>query len=214
MPRAKHGPARRDAGRPRGEAVLSSVFVCTLAELAEHGPDNLSIERIAKAAQLNKTSIYRRWPTREALIAATLERVAEQLSLNVPETASLRGDLLALGAGIAAFVQSPAGMGLARAAMQDSAGSVIASMVQHRLERGTTTAAAAMIGRAVARGEWRPEIQPEPVLSMLVGAIFHQVMIAHQVPTTEWIATVVEVICSGVIPGKGPSTARGGSRPR
>lgn len=200
MSRPRAQAARRDAGRPRGESTLSTVFACTLAELAEHGPENLSIERIAKAAELNKTSIYRRWPTREALIAATLGRVADQLSLSVPETATLRGDLLALGASVASFVENPAGKGLARAAIQDAAGSEVAAMARAHLERGASTAAARMIGRAVARGEWRPDVEPEPVLGMLVGAILHQVLLARQPALAAWLEQIVDVICRGVAP--------------
>lgn len=202
MSRPRVQAARRDVGRLRGESTLSTVFACTLAELAEHGPDNLSIERIAKAAELNKTSIYRRWPTREALIAATLGRVADQLSVNVPETASLRGDLLALGASVASFVESPAGKGLARAAIQEAAESEVAVMARQHLERGASTAAARMIGRAIARGEWREEVAPEPVLAMLVGAILHQVLLVRQSAQAAWIEQIVDVICRGVVPAK------------
>lgn len=202
MSRPRVQAPRRDVGRLRGESTLSTVFECTLAELAEHGPDNLSIERIAKAAELNKTSIYRRWPTREALIAATLGRVADQLSVNVPETASLRGDLLALGANVASFVESPAGKGLARAAIQEAAESEVAVMARQHLERGASTAAARMIGRAIARGEWREDVEPEPVLAMLVGAILHQVLLVRQSAQAAWIDQIVDVICRGVVPAK------------
>ena len=50
---------RRDAGRPRGEPIEAVVLARTLEELVEHGVDGASIDRIARAASVNKTSVYR-----------------------------------------------------------------------------------------------------------------------------------------------------------
>ncbi len=80
---------RRDAGRPRGEAVTEAVMLCTLDELASHGLSDLSVERIADAAEVNKTTIYRRWPTREALVAGALEYVMLDLDDRLVDTGSL-----------------------------------------------------------------------------------------------------------------------------
>jgi len=44
------------------------------------GLEGLSVERIARGAGLDKTSVYRRWPTREALVAAALEGVLEAVA--------------------------------------------------------------------------------------------------------------------------------------
>ena len=61
---------RRDAGRARGgEPIVDAILEHTLADLARAGIDGLSIDRIARAAAVNKTTIYRRWPTREGLVA-------------------------------------------------------------------------------------------------------------------------------------------------
>src|SRR5690242_7791444 len=85
-------PRRRDAGRPRGQPITEAVLDRTLEELASFGVAKLSVSRIARAADVNKTSVYRRWPTREALVAAALERVHERLASQLQDTGSLRGD--------------------------------------------------------------------------------------------------------------------------
>ena len=51
---------RRDAGRARGEPIVDSILEHTLADLSRAGLDGLSIDRIARAAAVNKTTIYRR----------------------------------------------------------------------------------------------------------------------------------------------------------
>lgn len=200
MPKKTPAPRRRDAGRPRGEPVEEAVLARTLEELATHGLEQLSVERIARAAELNKTSVYRRWPTRDALVAAALHRVAEELSLQVADTGTLRGDLLALASSVAAFIEQPVGRALLRAAVSELASPAIAELARAQLGRGAAGAVVAMIDRAQRRGEWRPGAEPQLVLSMLVGAILHRVILERQEPAGPWLGAVVELICGGVAP--------------
>jgi AcrR family transcriptional regulator len=200
MPRTPPRTPRRDAGRPRGEPIAEAVLTRTLEELAAHGPEHLSVERIAKAAELNKTSVYRRWPTREALIAAALERVAAELTLHLVDTGSLRGDLLAMGTSVATFIESPAGRALARAALSEPSAPEIAAVARRRLEEDAAGAVGAMVLRAVERGEWRTDLRPDAVLGMLVGSLIHRVLFERGAVDPDWIATVVEVLSVGVSP--------------
>lgn len=77
----------------------------------------MSVERIATKADVNKTSVYRRWPTREKLASAALERILVDVSAAVPDTCSLRGDLLGLLAPVARLLESPLGLTVARFAI-------------------------------------------------------------------------------------------------
>ena len=189
---------RRDVGRPRGEPVTEAVLDRTLEELASVGPAQLSVERIARAAEVNKTSIYRRWPTREALIAAALERVLAHLSLAQKDTGSLRGDLLFLGESVAGFLDQPAGQALMRAVFTEAVAPSIAALARRQLEQSAGSPAVAMVLRARARGEWRDDADPRVVLSMLVGALLHRVALERQRPTRAWLGGVVAVLLRGV----------------
>jgi AcrR family transcriptional regulator len=61
------------AGRPRSPVVDQAIMRGALELFIEHGVAGASIERVAKRAGVAKTSIYRRWPTREALLAQAIE---------------------------------------------------------------------------------------------------------------------------------------------
>jgi AcrR family transcriptional regulator len=61
------------AGRPRNPAVDQAILRAALELFIEHGVAGASIERIAKRAGVAKTSIYRRWSSREALLAQAIE---------------------------------------------------------------------------------------------------------------------------------------------
>jgi len=76
----------------RGERLVTNVLEATIAELSRLGAENLSVESVAERAQVNKTTIYRRWPTPEKLVRAALLRIANE-GILVPDTGSLRADL-------------------------------------------------------------------------------------------------------------------------
>jgi AcrR family transcriptional regulator len=80
---------------PRSQQVVEKVREATMAELARVGFPGLTIEGVAKAANVNRTTIYRRWPSKDALLLAVLEPGLERFDQE-PDTGSLDGDLLAL----------------------------------------------------------------------------------------------------------------------
>ena len=64
---------KNNAGRPRSTIVDQAIMQSALELFIEHGVAGASIERIAKRAGVAKTSIYRRWSSREALLAQAIE---------------------------------------------------------------------------------------------------------------------------------------------
>ncbi|TAK28362.1 MAG: TetR/AcrR family transcriptional regulator [Myxococcaceae bacterium] len=191
---------RRDAGRPRGAPVAEAVLAATLRELASAGVEGLSVERIAREAEVNKTSIYRRWPTREALVAAALEGVAAQITGQLPDTGSLRGDLLALVGAVSDLVGSPLGRGLLRAALTESAEAAVAALATDQLARGTAGPARAIVARAKARGEWARGARGDMVVHALVGAVIHRAVLEHGALDRRWLGSLVDLMLHGALP--------------
>lgn len=75
----------------RGPGLVRHVMKIALLEIADGGFDRLSIERVATRSGVNKTTIYRRWPTPESLASAALDFAADGLA--PPDTGTLKGDL-------------------------------------------------------------------------------------------------------------------------
>jgi AcrR family transcriptional regulator len=69
----KAGNSAGTAGRPRDPVVDQAILRAALELFIEHGIAGASIERIAKRAGVAKTSVYRRWSSREALLAQAIE---------------------------------------------------------------------------------------------------------------------------------------------
>jgi AcrR family transcriptional regulator len=93
-PEGAPAPAK---GRPRSEAVSHSILEATLDLIAVHGSfADVSIEGIAERSGVSKTSIYRRWSSKEELIAAAIDSMKAPLPESMPRT-SLRDDLVHIG---------------------------------------------------------------------------------------------------------------------
>jgi AcrR family transcriptional regulator len=80
------------AGR-RGASVVSGVLQATGEELNAVGYAALRVEDVAERAGVNKTSIYRRWPTKDELVIDALRHGYEEQQF-IPDTGDLREDML------------------------------------------------------------------------------------------------------------------------
>jgi len=69
----KSGNSASSIGRPRSPVVDRAILRAALELFIAHGVAGASIEKIAKRARVAKTSIYRRWPSREELLAQAIE---------------------------------------------------------------------------------------------------------------------------------------------
>ena len=79
----------------RSEQVVNRVLDASVAELARSGFAAFRIEEVAGRAAVNKTSIYRRWPSRRTLISAAVARMSTRFrEIRLPDTGSLTNDLV------------------------------------------------------------------------------------------------------------------------
>ncbi|MEU7740502.1 TetR/AcrR family transcriptional regulator [Nonomuraea sp. NPDC049158] len=146
----------RKLPRRRGEALNVAIYQATLAELAEVGYARLTMERVAERAKASKASLYRRWPTRIELVMDAVYHVLPD-ALSVPDTGSLRGDILAALRRTAEALAGPAGeamRGLLSEALGDE--SRAATFREHSQGTGRRLMRE-IVRRAVERGEVAPE---------------------------------------------------------
>jgi AcrR family transcriptional regulator len=184
---------------------MEAVLTRTLEELATAGLEGLNVERIARLAEVNKTSIYRRWPTRGALVEAALEGVLDGVAAQLPDTGSLRGDLLGLLGQVADLVGRPTGRAVVRAAFSESSESSVAALAARRLKQHSQSPVRTLVARAQARGEWREGASGEQLVSALVGAVIHRAMLEHAGLTKRWLGSLVDLALFGVLPRESAS---------
>jgi len=89
---ASRGGRKRDATR---DAAILEAAIDTLGEV---GFERMTMDMVALRAGAGKATVYRRWVSKEALVLdAVAQMKREQVDLgNLPDTGTLRGDMLAL----------------------------------------------------------------------------------------------------------------------
>lgn len=75
---ASTGPGSRGRGRPRDPAVDAAILKAAYELFLERGADGTSIEQTAKRAGVGKLTVYRRWTTKDDLIAQAIEAAVEE----------------------------------------------------------------------------------------------------------------------------------------
>jgi AcrR family transcriptional regulator len=198
----------RKRGRPRSKRADSAIMRAATDLLAERGLGGMSIEEVASRAGVGKATIYRRWPSRGALALDAF--VADFLGQQpLPETGTLRGDLLAaLRAWIRSVTQTSAGpmlTGLIAEVQQDRA---LAADWRDRVVEPLRSQSAIMFDRAISRGEIPADTDKDVLLDLLYGPAYHRLLHGHRPLTDQFARQVVDLIVAGLsadrpVPGPG-----------
>jgi AcrR family transcriptional regulator len=162
---------RRVGGR--SARVRSSVLRFAFEVLIEKGFDALSIAEVAARAGVHETSIYRRWGTKRALTLEASLHFAET-AVSIPDTGSLRSDLVKLLKSFVTLMASPKGQALIAMSVAKHPEGVIARQAywQRRLETMRV-----ILDRAVSRGEFSPHADPTLFLETLIAPLYFRALV-------------------------------------
>lgn len=191
-------PTRRTEGvRVRGRAarVVSDVLTATAEELSRVGYAALRVEDVALRSGVNKTTIYRRWPTKPELVGAALRAVWE--SPDVPDTGSLRSDFIASLSKTAVFAMSPIGKGLTHVIQLERAHPEV-EPITRSLREEYRTLRELLVERAITRGELGPETDPRFVADLISAPIFSRLFTDGESVDTAFIEAVIDVVLTGI----------------
>jgi AcrR family transcriptional regulator len=84
--------------RRRGEELEAALLAAAWDELVEVGFHRLTMESVAARARTGVGVLYRRWPRKDDLVLAAIAEYGRTHPVEIPDTGSLRGDMLALPA--------------------------------------------------------------------------------------------------------------------
>jgi AcrR family transcriptional regulator len=192
------GVATPRRGRPRSEQADRAILQAAAELLAERGLGGMSIEEVAARAGVGKTTIYRRWTSRGTLaLDAFLTEFQGQQPL--PDTGSLRGDLLAaLRAWIRSVTRTSAGPILAGLIAEAQRDPELAVAWRERVVGRLRDQHKIMLDRAVERGEISARTDYEVVLDLVFGAAYHRLLHGHQPLTDKFANRVVDIVVAGI----------------
>jgi AcrR family transcriptional regulator len=189
--------------RPGGRSArVRDAVHEAVVELLAAGEIDATIPKIAERAGVNPTSIYRRWGSRDHLLLdAAVTRL--RTTSPIPDTGSLRGDLLGWAEGVERAMRDRRGQIMLRALVATMAPD--AEPVEYLRARGDDLQAA--LDRAAARGERVPTV--DEVLDFVLAPLYLRVLFRRPVePGTA--ARLVRRLLTALPAGPAPSAGRGG----
>jgi AcrR family transcriptional regulator len=186
----------RGRGRPPGgsAAIVRAILATTLKQLEVAGFAQLCVEDIARAVGVNKTSIYRRWPSKADLVFAAVLAAPETEHAS-RETGDLRRDLVRLLKAKARLLATPAGTRIAHALVTLDGGDradLTQAMNQRRYAEPR-----AVLENAIARGALPPNTDADLVSELLVAPLVNRVFVRNEPVPESFIVRVVDHVLRG-----------------
>jgi AcrR family transcriptional regulator len=171
---------------PREEELLAA----TLEVLRETGYDNLTMDKVVARAHASKTTVYRRWPSKAELVCAAFAHQVRGTA-TLPDTGSLRGDLLQL----AEIITRDAGLyasTIAGILAASSRSPQLRELLVEDLYRDRRDQVHTVLHRAVDRGEILPQVISEDIWDVLPGYISFRMLQHGRVVTAETLRALVD----------------------
>lgn len=172
---------KKPQGRPRSTQAHQAILKATLELLGEVGYERMSIEGIASRAKVGKTTIYRRYRSKEELVADAIESIREEVV--IPDTGNFGGDIDALIENAARITFNPLGRQAVSMIISSAASnSQFAQIYFTKYLQPRREAFAVVIERAKARNEVRVDLDANFVFDVMSGMMLYGLIFP---PTTE-----------------------------
>ena len=182
----------RRPGRPRNEDADREIVAATLKLLAEQGYDRTSMEAVAAEADVTRATVYRRWPSKAALVCAALSAYPDVVHPSDPE--DVRGFLVSMLSAFREGVQECDGVAICSSLYlnRDEHPEMLEefrrSVVEPRMNRMSS-----MLEDAMAAGGVREGVDVEMIATMLFGAGIQRMLTGGTLPP-EWPERAVAAV--------------------
>jgi AcrR family transcriptional regulator len=183
-------------GRPLKEHVTAAVLDAVVGLMAERGVGAVTMDAVAARAQVGKSAIYRRWPTKQDLIIAAAETRFSPLV--VPDLGSFRDEMRAMLSARLEVYRTP-GMGrfiagLISAALENDSERRRYAEYTSRLMGANR----AILERGIARGEVQPGIDVRAVATLVAAPLVFRLIVEIDLPDTVLVDQVVHLVVQAV----------------
>lgn len=181
------------ATRPRVEGDRElEILEATLEVLADVGYDRLTMDAVATRAKASKATLYRRWTNKVSLIIDAL--LVQKGAPVLPDTGSLRGDLIEAFCGFGGIMDEQAVATLSSVLTAITRDAEFAHEFRTRVIGPKAAVSQAIYERAVARGEVRADLDIKLFAPALAGILLHRAYLLGEAPTAELIERVIDQI--------------------
>jgi AcrR family transcriptional regulator len=168
-------PAPR-RGRPRSDAANRAILYAAREELVEHGFTRFRLEHVAARAGVGKSTLYRRWPSKEALAQELLADLAAP-HIAVEDVGDTRTELrLCVAHALHALRDTPFGQVIRTLLSQIAVNRAIGDPFRATVVEARRGEIAKVMARGVARGDLRPDADATIATELLVGPVYFRLL--------------------------------------
>ncbi|MEM1242258.1 MAG: TetR/AcrR family transcriptional regulator [Cyanobacteria bacterium P01_H01_bin.26] len=178
MVRQKSQPQSKHAGRPRSLESEQAILTAAWKLLQQCSVRQLSIEAIAREAGVGKTTIYRWWPSKTAVVVdAFLAQAEARLPFQKTETAA---ESLALQMQqVIEILSGDVGRIVAQIIAEGQCDSKALESFCDRFLNPRRNAARQVILQGIKSGEFTPDLDPDLAMDILYGPIYYRLLVQH-----------------------------------
>jgi len=195
-------PAPRQIGRPRSEESTAAILEATWELLKTTALRDLSIEAIARASGVGKTTIYRWWPNKAAVVMdAFWANVSPEIQFpqNLSATEAIAQQMQLL---IKAF-SGDYGRIAAQMIAEGQACPETLAIYRDRFIYPRRAAAKVILQQGIESGEFEPNLDPELTIDILYGPIYFRLLVGHlpldpqfAEKLTQWTLKILKTTCA------------------
>lgn len=197
--------ARKRVGRPRPPATDRVILGATVSLLVEGGLRAATVNAIADRSRCAKTTIYRRWPSRDALILDAMRAAVQGTTEHLAEVRQLDRELGSTVRGaarnISALVQSPLFRATFPVIARELFGNTsLGKKFRAEVFQPIRAQVRDRLRDEVTRGTIRPDADLDLILDLVNGAILYRALLGESVGEAT-ADEVAQLIATGSQPG-------------
>lgn len=192
----------KSPGRPRSKRAHQAILTATRDILMSNGVHGLTIEGVAKKASVGKTTIYRHWKSKEALISEAIGAIADDI--DIPDTGNALNDFTSVIKDLV-FVTDDATntstitMSKLFAGLIDSPELMEVYKEQFILPR--RQALKQIIEKGKERGEIRHDVNPDHLIDIIGGTFLYNTFINNEpLSVDSSFKKMMPIIMKGITP--------------
>ncbi|MBB6731210.1 TetR/AcrR family transcriptional regulator [Cohnella zeiphila] len=183
-------------GRPRSQEAWEAVMKAVDALLETQGYRRLTMEAIAKEAGVGKPTLYRWWPNAPSIVIEALLRKADD-GIGLPDTGSLRNDLISYVTETCRILAGPTGEIVARLMAETQFDAEFADTFRQKFIYVRREALASLLRRGAERGEIPTNADLEWLADLCYGPIWYRLLNRHAELDDAFASRIVDLLLLG-----------------
>ena len=210
FPTSKKSTSKDAVGRPRDQEARNAILQASLSLMKEHGYQSLTIEKIAKRAGTGKTTIYRWWPTKGAVVGEAFFRyISPEIEFpslsEMSACESIRRQMQAL----ARAFRGPHGDLLRALIAEAQFDSELSDALLNTWMLPRRELATEILKAGIASGELRSDIDLNVTIDALYGGLYYRFLIPYAPLSAEFARELADVVLHGLVKQRQARKRRG-----